>query len=153
MRFKHGGPLSQHRTPAFSHAAEKELLPEGRNHEALTANLIRSDEMRPIWEGIKIDSEDVVKLALGRKELPDVGFTPWETILTEIIVGDAFGVDRMDYLLRDSHHAGVAYGRFDQYRLIDTLHILPQVSTDVRRMPGSALPWVSTKAVSNPPRR
>jgi len=115
----------------FSHAAEKELLPEGRNHEALTAKLIRSDEMRPIWEGIKIDSEDVVKLALGRKELPDVGFTPWEMILTEIIVGDAFGVDRMDYLLRDSHHAGAAYGKFDQYRLIDTLHILPQVSTDV----------------------
>ncbi|MDV7389865.1 hypothetical protein RZS08_00870, partial [Arthrospira platensis SPKY1] len=31
----------------------------------------------------------------------------------------------MDYLLRDSHHAGVAYGRFDHYRLIDTLRILP----------------------------
>lgn len=40
-------------------------------------------------------------------------------------MGDAFGVDRMDYLLRDSLHAGVAYGRFDQYRLIDTLRILP----------------------------
>ncbi len=43
----------------------------------------------------------------------------------EIVTGDAFGVDRMDYLLRDSHHAGVAYGRFDHYRLIDTLRILP----------------------------
>jgi uncharacterized protein len=31
----------------------------------------------------------------------------------------------MDYLLRDSHHTGVAYGRFDHYRLIDTLRILP----------------------------
>jgi hypothetical protein len=31
----------------------------------------------------------------------------------------------MDYLLRDSHHVGVAYGRFDHYRLIDTLRILP----------------------------
>jgi hypothetical protein len=30
----------------------------------------------------------------------------------------------MDYLLRDSHHVGVAYGRFDHYRLIDTLRIL-----------------------------
>jgi HD superfamily phosphohydrolase len=45
---------------------------------------------------------------------------------SEIIVGDAFGVDRIDYLLRDSHHAGVAYGRFDHYRLIDTLRILPR---------------------------
>lgn len=31
----------------------------------------------------------------------------------------------MDYLLRDSHHVGVAYGKFDHYRLIDTLRILP----------------------------
>jgi uncharacterized protein len=34
-------------------------------------------------------------------------------------------VDRMDYLLRDSHHLGVAYGKFDHYRLVDTLRILP----------------------------
>ena len=51
-------------------------------------------------------------------------FSTWEAILSEIIVGDAFGVDRMDYLLRDSYHAGVMYGRFDHYRLIDTLRIL-----------------------------
>ena len=36
----------------------------------------------------------------------------------------SFGVDRIDYLLRDAHHAGVAYGKFDHYRLIDTLRIL-----------------------------
>src|SRR5205823_6053140 len=53
-------------------------------------------------------------------------FTVWEAILAEIIVGNSFGVDRMDYLLRDSYHAGVAYGRFDHYRLIDTLRILPK---------------------------
>jgi HD superfamily phosphohydrolase len=34
----------------------------------------------------------------------------------------------MDYLLRDSHHAGVAYGRFDHFRLIDTLRILPTLT-------------------------
>ena len=47
-------------------------------------------------------------------------------MLSEIIVGDAFGVDRMDYLLRDSLHAGVQYGRFDHHRLVDTLRILPK---------------------------
>ena len=51
-------------------------------------------------------------------------FTDWQAILADIIVGDAFGADRMDYLLRDSHHIGVAYGNFDHYRLIDTLRIL-----------------------------
>ena len=35
----------------------------------------------------------------------------------------------MDYLLRDSYHAGVAYGKFDHFRLIDTLRILPNEQT------------------------
>lgn len=108
----------------FSHGAEKELL-GGKTHEDLTALMINSQEMASIWKEMKIFPEDVAKLALGPKEMPIAAFTAWETILAEIIVGDAFGVDRMDYLLRDSLHAGVAYGRFDQYRLMDTLRILP----------------------------
>ena len=111
----------------FSHAAEKELLPDGWNHERLTREIISSDEMRHVWDHITppLRYEDIVKLAVGPKEAKDLMFSDWETILSEIIVGDAFGVDRMDYLLRDSHHAGVAYGKFDHYRLIDTLRILP----------------------------
>jgi HD superfamily phosphohydrolase len=35
----------------------------------------------------------------------------------------------IDYLLRDSHHTGVAYGKFDHYRLIDELRILPSVES------------------------
>ncbi len=109
----------------FSHGAEKELLPPGRTHESLTVLLVRSAEMAPIWSQMKIAAEDVAKLALGPKEMPEASFGTWETILSEIVVGDAFGVDRMDYLLRDSLHAGVAYGRFDHFRLVDTLRILP----------------------------
>ena len=111
----------------FSHAAELELLPEGFTHELLSLDLIRSDYLTPIWKDLKIDPDDVGKLALGPKEHPKPdSFSDWETILAEIIVGDAFGADRMDYLLRDSYHAGVSYGRFDHYRLIDTLRILPR---------------------------
>ncbi|MBA2226044.1 MAG: HD domain-containing protein [Gemmataceae bacterium] len=111
----------------FSHAAEKELLPEGWNHERLTREIILSEEMRQIWNAVTppLRAEDIVKLALGPKEADDMTFSPWEAVLSEIIVGDAFGVDRMDYLLRDSHHIGVAYGKFDHFRLIDTLRILP----------------------------
>lgn len=120
----------------FSHAAEKELLPEDWDHERLTIDIIRSPEMTAIWQSIvpPLNPEHVVKLAVGPKKYKAAPFTDWESILSEIIVGDAFGVDRMDYLLRDSYHAGVAYGIFDRYRLIDTLRILPR--TDL----GSAEP-------------
>ena len=67
-------------------------------------------------------------MAVGPKKLKSITFTDWEAILSEIITGDAFGVDRIDYLLRDSHHVGVAYGKFDHFRLIDTLRILPKSS-------------------------
>jgi len=111
----------------FSHGAEAELLPKGWDHERITKELILSPEMRKIWSSIKppLTPEDIAKLAIGPKKMIDHPFTDWEAILSEIIVGNSFGVDRMDYLLRDSHHIGVAYGRFDHYRLVDTLRILP----------------------------
>lgn len=124
----------------FSHAAERDLLPAGWDHERLTLELIHSGEMEQIWTAMKVNSEDVAKLAVGPKHYKDSRFDDWEAILSEIIVGDAFGVDRMDYLLRDSHHIGVAYGRFDQYRLIDTLRILPKVDRTSEEEPGSQEP-------------
>jgi HD superfamily phosphohydrolase len=110
----------------FSHAAEAELLPTGWDHERLTVELIRGQELRPVWSEIKVQPEDVAKLAVGAKKYKDAPLNDWEALLAEIIVGNAFGVDRIDYLLRDSHHAGVAYGRFDHFRLIDTIRILPK---------------------------
>ncbi len=111
----------------FSHAAEKDLLPSGWDHERITQNIILSNEMEEILRSLKtpLQAERIVKLAIGPKKAKNLIFNSWEAILSEIITGDAFGVDRMDYLLRDSHHIGVAYGRFDHYRLIDTLRILP----------------------------
>lgn len=115
----------------FSHAAEKELLPEGTSHETITAQIINSEEMCNIWNQMTppLRPNDVMKLAVGPKEIKKIEATlelsTWEAILAEIIVGDAFGADRIDYLLRDAHHSGVSYGKFDHYRLVDTLRILP----------------------------
>lgn len=117
----------------FSHAAEN-LLPVGWDHERLSIELIKSQEMAGIWSDLEegpLNPDQIVKLAVGRKTLqridPTVTFTPWEDVLAEMITGDVFGADRMDYLLRDSYHAGVAYGRFDHDRLINTLRILPGI--------------------------
>lgn len=118
---------------AFSHGPEhlfpKDPAGKPWTHERMSYSIIVSDLMAPIWDEMKINAKDVAKCAIGKKETskfdPSIEFSTWEAIVSEIVVGDAFGVDRMDYLLRDSLHAGVAYGRFDQYRLIDTLRILP----------------------------
>ena len=114
----------------FSHAAEAGLLPDGWDHERLTRALLESDEMKALFQRMRppVATEDVIKVAIGPRKVRDLEFNDWETILSEIIVNDAFGVDRMDYLLRDAYHAGVAYGHFDHYRLIDTLRILPVVA-------------------------
>lgn len=110
----------------FSHAAEDELLPTGVDHEEISRAHILSPGMRKIWAAMEppVTPEHIALLAVG----PEGGqaVSAWQAILSEIITGDVFGADRMDYLLRDSLHTGVAYGRFDHHRLIDTLRILPE---------------------------
>jgi uncharacterized protein len=115
----------------FSHAGEKELLPKGWTHETITRAIIESPQMEAVWDQIRPKPEpvDIVKLALGPKEAPDLRFSIWEEILAELITGDVFGADRTDYLLRDSLHTGVVYGHFDHYRLIQTLKIVPPAAT------------------------
>ena len=76
----------------FSHAAEKELLPEGWDHERLTLEIIRSDEMKSIWDDIGVKSEDVAKLAVGQNNYRDASFNDWEAILSEIITGNSLAL-------------------------------------------------------------
>ena len=116
----------------FSHTAEHVLLPNDDSHETITRKVIESEQMRSIWGDTRpqIEPIDIVKLAVGKQHASDLDFSLWETLLSEIITGDVFGVDRIDYLLRDSLHAGVAYGRFDHYRLIDTLRFLPHPASE-----------------------
>ena len=56
----------------------------------------------------------VAEIAVGQpKSITD-------SFLSELLTGD-IGSDRLDYLLRDSHHLGVAYGYYDLHRLLNTL--------------------------------
>jgi HD superfamily phosphohydrolase len=111
----------------FSHAAE-DLLPDGSSHERISYQIITGAGMAAVWKALKVQATDVAKVAVGPKYSPDP-LSVWETILSEMIIGDTFGADRIDYLLRDSLHAGVQYGKFDHYRLIDTIRILPKADS------------------------
>lgn len=125
----------------FSHVAEKALLgPQG--HERMTLKIIDSEHLKPVWDKLQSSPtyleeyternivEDIKKISIGEakwKEITGGIFTPWERIVSEIITGDFFGADRIDYLLRDAKSTGVAYGLFDYHQLIEMLRVLPNV--------------------------
>ena len=126
----------------FSHAAEDELLPEGVDHELITWEIVQSAPMVEIFNAITppVRADDVGKLAVGPRKAErlhlEVDFDPWEAILAEVIVGDSFGADRMDYLLRDSLHTGVQYGHFDHERLINTLRVMSEPAREAKEADG-----------------
>lgn len=92
-------------------------------HEDYSATIIR-DELRDVIEthshgdnyGIK--AEDITALLEGRPEAGRRLF--WRQLIT-----GQMDADRIDYLLRDSLHVGVGYGRFDWRRLMHTMEAIP----------------------------
>lgn len=120
----------------FSHASE-DLLGKSRDHETVTAELIMGEGIAEAINVIKpyVKAEEIAKSAVKPTALKQIIQEPltisnWEGILSEIIMSDIVGADRMDYLLRDAYHAGVAYGSFDVYRLIDGIRLLVYPETD-----------------------
>ncbi len=122
----------------FSHTTE-ELIPSEYGHEEMTYKIIQSPLVSGIWKKIITPlgqniTLDVIKLAIGEKHLnkiaPEITFTPWERVLSQIITADYFGADRIDYLLRDAFFSGVAYGCFDYDQITETVRILPRKGED-----------------------
>ncbi len=113
--------------PPFPHAAEALLpsSPDGKTitHEDLSAAILRSElssEIRNAFSQLGITEEHVVALSKGD---PTLLHRP-ATIMHQLLSGEV-DVDRMDYLLRDSLYAGVAYGQFDVERLIECITAYP----------------------------
>lgn len=115
----------------FSHAAEG-LFPDNPageearakyRHEDYSAAVILEKlrdciENHPLSQNVGLRAEDVTALLQGSSAAGRSLF--WSDLITGQI--DA---DRIDYLLRDSHHAGVDYGRFDWRRLLATIEAVP----------------------------
>lgn len=100
----------------FCHAIEDIDLPGVPEHE-LFANsfLLEGDLADALRAGWGIQPREVVAL------LSEPPREPVAKILHSLLSGP-IDVDKMDYLVRDSLHAGVPYGRnFDQQRLIGSL--------------------------------
>ena len=72
---------------------QKNCCQRGWDHERITMEVILSEEMADIWKEIDVQPEHVAKLAIGAKKSKaymGVDLDIWQSILSEIIVGDVF---------------------------------------------------------------
>ena len=100
----------------FCHPIEDMRLDGIPEHEIYSQNyLLDSQIANVINEHFACSVEEVLALVQGDKSNPD-------TALIRSLLSGPIDVDKMDYLYRDSLHAGVPYGQnFDAGRLIDSL--------------------------------
>jgi HD superfamily phosphohydrolase len=99
----------------FSHVSEGVLSVP---HEELSKYVITKTSMRDLLEE-KFDVNKIVDIINGKGELGP-------------IVSGELDVDRMDYLLRDSHNTGVSYGKIDYERLISNLSLADGLILDIK---------------------
>jgi uncharacterized protein len=100
----------------FGHAIEDVGLTEVSSHEQLAGHYITHGEVADVLrESWNLNPAEVADL------IADKAQTKSQRILCSILSGPT-DVDKIDYLMRDSLHAGVPYGQnFDRRRLIGSL--------------------------------
>lgn len=111
----------------FCHAIEDMRIEGLSRHESRVAALLQSDEIATLinrdWH---CSGDCVMSLLMGKR----VGSTDLSDPAIELLASCLSGpidVDKLDYLVRDSLHAGVPYGRhFDVARLIAAMTVDPR---------------------------
>lgn len=100
----------------FSHTFEQVLVKRlNKTHEDLTTWIVKGTELKDIISRSGLDPEVVAELAVGKA-------APVPPYVNQMI-SSAVDVDKMDFLLRDTHHTGAQYGNIDVYRLIYTMEV------------------------------
>jgi len=103
----------------YCHAIEDIKLVHLPKHEVLAERLLAHRELaqllRADWD---LDPEEVAQFLHPE---PSISFSEARSILRSMLSGP-IDIDKLDYLERDSLHAGVPYGRnFDRNRLVHSL--------------------------------
>ena len=106
----------------YSHWVEELGLPSDLfpSHERRAAQRIKDSEIgKHIQEDWGVSHKDVANII-------DKVHTPQQHLALNSIIDSAIDVDKLDYLIRDSVHCGVDYGRgIDIERLLDALYVHP----------------------------
>lgn len=111
----------------FSHTFEDffKQMDLSLHHEEWTAIILHSDEFSSIFEKHGLPLAPAILTALIAKQKTPPDFAPkslkniWS--LSVDILSSQLDADRLDYLLRDSHFCGVAYGCYDLNWLISCM--------------------------------
>ncbi|MEM0438004.1 MAG: HD domain-containing protein [Candidatus Micrarchaeia archaeon] len=93
----------------FSHESEYIFEKEGLSHEHFSEEKIRTSHVADILERAGISPRAVADCVAGRGK-------------GKLLTG-TLGIDRIDYLMRDSYYSGVMYGRLDYERLLTSMSI------------------------------
>ena len=111
--------VSEHLLKKYAaNTSNKEQMRE-KIHEKITVDIIQTD---PEINGILTPDERdcVVEIIEGKRN-----FLDWH----HNVISSELDADKMDYLLRDSHFAGVKYGQYDLEKLIESCRIANQKET------------------------
>ena len=99
----------------FSHVSEAVFdVP----HEELTGFIIKNTSLADKLSE-KFDTREIVDIINGKGRLGP-------------IISGELDMDRMDYLIRDSHYTGVAYGVIDTERIISNLKLERELILDIK---------------------
>ncbi len=102
----------------FSHVYEDISIKYlGKDHEDITYWLISKSEISDILKSNGFDPIEVAKLAVSKRVFD-------RKIFLDQVVSSPFDVDKMDFLVRDSHFTGVQYGLIDVFRIIYSMDII-----------------------------
>jgi len=134
----------------FSHSAEDLFPDRGRGgkkfgHEDYSAAIIRTElrsaiEDHPLNENTGFKADDVAALIEGSAAAKRALF--WRDLIS-----GQMDADRIDYLIRDSHHIGVHYGRFDHRRLISSAIAIPDEKNQPPRLGIEEGGWHAAEAL------
>lgn len=101
----------------FCHPIEDLALEQMPPHESFAAEFLGPDNeltqvLRDEWN---VEADEVLQVLTGKSDDSSLR-------LRQSILSGPIDIDKMDYLMRDSQHCGVPYGRnFDRQRLISSL--------------------------------
>ncbi|MGC8924064.1 MAG: HD domain-containing protein [Candidatus Micrarchaeia archaeon] len=93
----------------FSHESEPLLMAHNLSHERLSVEIVSKTEIADILSDAGCSPRRVCNYINGMGK---------GTLIT-----GALGIDRIDYLMRDSYYAGTVHGKIDYERLLSTISV------------------------------